>query len=365
MVLEIFLSHIHEEKLLALKLKEELESIYGAQINIFLAENIVIGANWFNEIKKALNQADVILVLFSPYSINRPWINIEAGYGIMVDKKIIPILCFGLKNQEMPVVYSLFNSIDILDKDNVKYFLQQIAEQTIAKKILQKDIDLLVTDFISKIRPALYNRSTDDILKENEPITAWIIGSSKELNLNDSAKADEVVRILARVFAEHNIRVFMGSSVLLYQLGENIISNNDKLQKHPYHKIISQESAIIGSNRSIINPVVVLGSLRTAKGVIRTFKDSLNRVPDVAIIIGGSRNGRAYEEYCAALEANIPVLTISFTGGVARKCSNTFDASLQDEVKLLNRCKNKVDEFAKIFIRLLTDQVRITRGKSS
>ena len=111
--MNIFISHIHEEDKLAQELKKGLKKHFGELIDVFLAEEIPLGTNWFNEIKKSLNKTDVILVLFSYQSLKREWINIEAGYGIMNDKIVIPILSGGLKKKSLPIVYSLYQAVEI------------------------------------------------------------------------------------------------------------------------------------------------------------------------------------------------------------------------------------------------------------
>ena len=112
--MRLFVSHIHEEKGIAEAIRDELHACFGAQVEVFLAEDIPLGANWFDQIKAALGRSDVLVVLFSKHSIGRPWINIEAGYGVMAGKQVIPVCQPGFSKAELPVIYGLLQAVDLL-----------------------------------------------------------------------------------------------------------------------------------------------------------------------------------------------------------------------------------------------------------
>jgi hypothetical protein len=112
-----------------------LKNYFGAQVNLFLAEDIPLGSNWFENIRTALAQADLILALFSPHSMKRPWINIEAGYGIMANKNVIPICFLGLQKSNLPVVYWLQQAMHLEDLSEVGRLLDGIASTTSAKTL--------------------------------------------------------------------------------------------------------------------------------------------------------------------------------------------------------------------------------------
>ena len=80
--MEIFLSHVHEEHPAAAAIKRELNACFAPNINVFLAEEIELGMDWFRHIREALERTEIILVILSRNSVHRPWVNIEAGYGI-------------------------------------------------------------------------------------------------------------------------------------------------------------------------------------------------------------------------------------------------------------------------------------------
>lgn len=84
---KIFISHVTEEQNIAFAIKDYLENIYGEQLYIFVSGNIQMGSDWFENVKKELENCDMVITLMSKYSYKRPWINIESGYAVMSHKK--------------------------------------------------------------------------------------------------------------------------------------------------------------------------------------------------------------------------------------------------------------------------------------
>jgi hypothetical protein len=155
--MNIFISHIHEDFEIALAIKAELKRCFGAQVDLFLAEDIPLGSNWFENIRNALISADLILALFSPSSMERPWINIEAGYGIMANKRVIPICCLGLQKLDLPVVYVLQQAMCVDDMIDVNKLLEEIARNTSAQSLLvdkTKAIDSWRASVLAAFQPS-------------------------------------------------------------------------------------------------------------------------------------------------------------------------------------------------------------------
>ncbi len=78
----IFLSHIHEEKELALIIKSAIESEFSGFVEVFVSSDgtsIPAGSNFLKRIEDGLVECVGALCLISPISINRNWINFELG----------------------------------------------------------------------------------------------------------------------------------------------------------------------------------------------------------------------------------------------------------------------------------------------
>jgi hypothetical protein len=55
-------------------------------------KDIGAGESWTDEIRTALIGSDVVLLLLTQRSKDRPWILVEAGAGWAMSKKLVPIL---------------------------------------------------------------------------------------------------------------------------------------------------------------------------------------------------------------------------------------------------------------------------------
>ena len=90
----LFLSHIHEEAALAGVLKKWTQKSFLGQCDVFVSsdrDSIPAGSKWFDKIGEALADSRVFVVLCSPESLRRPWINFETGYGFAKGVEVVPV----------------------------------------------------------------------------------------------------------------------------------------------------------------------------------------------------------------------------------------------------------------------------------
>lgn len=124
-----FISHISEEKNLALVFKKWIESTFLGQISVFVSsESIPAGNKWREDITSALNESKLLIILYSPLSKTRPWISFEAGCGWIKDIPIIPICHSNLQLEQIGEPISSFQGIEIDDRDFTKKFFGAIAK---------------------------------------------------------------------------------------------------------------------------------------------------------------------------------------------------------------------------------------------
>jgi TIR domain len=110
---DIFVSHIHEEADAAEALTKYLRD-YGFES--FLSSErwqIRAGDRWFDRITEELAQAKIVLLMLSKRSVDRPWINFEAGRPWSQKKITIPVCFGGLEPEAMPRPYSDLQGIDL------------------------------------------------------------------------------------------------------------------------------------------------------------------------------------------------------------------------------------------------------------
>jgi hypothetical protein len=104
---EIFISYIHEDETIAKALQKLLEAKLPS-VGVFVAgDQLRLGDEWLSKIRAALKSAKVILALFSPAAIERPWVHFEAGGAWFSDGKTLIPICIGhLRPENLPKPYS-------------------------------------------------------------------------------------------------------------------------------------------------------------------------------------------------------------------------------------------------------------------
>lgn len=129
----VFISHIAEEKEIAIKIKELIESSLLGAVNVFVSseqQSISMGSNWLRNVSDALNSCVYTIVLCSPFSIERPWINFETGASWVRGIEIAPLCHSGLTPAHLPPPLNLLQG-DLLSSDTV---MEKLLG-SIAKKI--------------------------------------------------------------------------------------------------------------------------------------------------------------------------------------------------------------------------------------
>lgn len=360
--MKIFISHYHVEKALAIAVKQELLQIFGGLVDVFIADDIHFGSNWLNEVSQKLSETDTVLVLFSPDSVVRPWINIEAGYGVMTGKYVIPLCHSGLDKKNLPVIYALQQSIELCERDDITKLFSQIAERTAAKRFLG-DMGGSVERWITRMHQTLLSAPRGIRTLDAKPCV-WVIGSNRDLPEKQADKNNRFVTYFAQVLIQRGFRVVFGRSGLLDKLADSL---GHELEAYDY-KILSEfgtTSAMYKNSPGIApNPVIVLGSMRADKGPRRVFHDTLGYCPDVMVVIGGSPNGRTSEEIKLAESAQISVLPLCFTGGQAALSKATVDPSLADEANEIQQAKRDIPIVAQRLCDLIEKEAALGRAKA-
>lgn len=126
----IFISHITEEKEIAKAVKEFLEKRFLKTINVFASsheESLQMGDDWMGTIKKSMKDCELIIIICSPLSITRPWINFEAGAGWIKDIPVIPLCHSGLTPGKLPVPINSFQGGILNSKEDISKVFNRIA----------------------------------------------------------------------------------------------------------------------------------------------------------------------------------------------------------------------------------------------
>src|SRR5450759_1181141 len=95
----IFISHITEEAEIANRLKDFVEQKFLRSVDVFASsheQSIRLGDEWFMAIKDSISKCELMIVVCSPISVARPWINFESGAGWVRGIPVIPLCHSGL-----------------------------------------------------------------------------------------------------------------------------------------------------------------------------------------------------------------------------------------------------------------------------
>ena len=144
----MFISHISEEARVAARLKTTLTNDFPGFLEVFVSsdtESIAAGEVWFTSISDALRESSIFLVLCSPISIHRPWINFEAGAAWMKDIPVIPLCHAGLRLRDLPMPLSARQGLALDDAEGLRGLYNRIAA-ILHCQVLQRSYNALALE---------------------------------------------------------------------------------------------------------------------------------------------------------------------------------------------------------------------------
>jgi hypothetical protein len=127
----IFISHIHEEEQLAHALKAFIEDSFLRTIDVFASsqdDSIRLGDDWNERIKQSLLNCDLLIVLCSPVSVTRPWINFEAGAGWIKGIPVIPLCHSGLSPGALRAPLNRFQGGVLGQRGDIERLFNRVAD---------------------------------------------------------------------------------------------------------------------------------------------------------------------------------------------------------------------------------------------
>lgn len=127
----LFISHISEEMMSAAALKAALSRDFLGLPEVFVSsdeESIAAGDDWLSAIRNALGQCSALIILCSRASIERPWINFEAGAAWMRNVPLIPVCHLELRPRDLPIPLSLRQAIALNRSEDIKRLYQRVAD---------------------------------------------------------------------------------------------------------------------------------------------------------------------------------------------------------------------------------------------
>ncbi len=127
----IFISHITEEKEISIALKELIETKFLKTVEVFVSsheDSIRLGDDWLSNIKTSLKDCKLSIIICSPISIVRPWVNFEAGAGWIKDIPVIPFCHSGLTPSKLPFPLNSFQGGELNNQHDLIKLFKRIAD---------------------------------------------------------------------------------------------------------------------------------------------------------------------------------------------------------------------------------------------
>jgi len=128
---QIFLSHVTVEHDLAALLKQKIEKHFLEQVDVFVSsdqESIQAGEPWLDALQRSLTTAGMAIILCSPVSISRPWLNFEAGAAWLRKIPVVPLCHSGLEPEELPMPLSAMQGGKVSDPETLNRLYLAIAK---------------------------------------------------------------------------------------------------------------------------------------------------------------------------------------------------------------------------------------------
>ncbi|MCP3866843.1 MAG: DUF4921 family protein [Gammaproteobacteria bacterium] len=223
--IKIFISHIAEESALAKVFKDRLKlnleeaskkcnmaANSHEQPEIFVySDEFEAGHKWMGQLGKALKSADIELILCSPTSVARPWINFEAGAAWVLEIPTIPVCHSGLTVDALPIPLLLLNGIQASQQAGLRQLYTAIAkvlkfDSQFVEKMefsdLQTDIAEFEEKYVNLVRESArirarghaaslahvpgfdnygyYDQMADGTVKQTNPFTSTVVWNVPE-----------------------------------------------------------------------------------------------------------------------------------------------------------------------------------------
>ncbi|MBS3667070.1 toll/interleukin-1 receptor domain-containing protein [Vreelandella boliviensis] len=175
---QIFLSHIHEEKNLAVLIKQAIENEFSGFVEVFVSSDgtsIPAGSNFLNRIEDGLISCIGAVYLISPVSVKRSWISFELGavwirnaQSIRNEKSEIPTLPFCHSNMtpsNLPQPICNLNAILANQASQLEFAFRSIQSAVGGKGVLRTDFDLLAKKVVAFEKEYTLGATVADLFK--------------------------------------------------------------------------------------------------------------------------------------------------------------------------------------------------------
>ena len=130
--LKIFISHIEEEKAIALALKKWIKKLFIDRFEYFVfsdPSDVDFGSGgWLEDLKDAVQHTDIMILLVGPDSKASPWIHFEAGNAWTQKITVIPV-CHSMPISDLTPPLTIFRGTNLDQPDFTDVFFLALAKE--------------------------------------------------------------------------------------------------------------------------------------------------------------------------------------------------------------------------------------------
>jgi hypothetical protein len=174
---QAFISHVSEETAVASRLKAALTRDFLGLVDVFVSsdgESIAAGDEWLSSLRTALEKTSLLLILCSPQSIKRPWINFETGAAWMSKIPLMPLCHAGLTPQDLPILLSLSQSVLLSDPGGLTRLYDRLARE-LQCKIPVRSFEDLANEIKANVESTQIDTSASAELRRERAIKKRLI----------------------------------------------------------------------------------------------------------------------------------------------------------------------------------------------
>lgn len=128
--------------------KNLIEESFLNTVDVFVSsesDSIALGQRWLENITNGLQNCVAMLILCSPQSVGRPWINFEAGAGWTRGIDVVPICHSGMSPNALPIPIQLLQGMQATEKKKLHEVFELVARK-LGSSVPKVNVDSLATD---------------------------------------------------------------------------------------------------------------------------------------------------------------------------------------------------------------------------
>ena len=170
--MKLYISHVSEEALFALLLKDFIESTFLGQVEATLtcsSGDSAADRKWLEGIEGALDSAKLLLLLCSPRSIQHGWMHFEAGCAWMKNLPVLAICHSGLKSSELPPPLSAFEGpLDVQERNFMEELFSTLAATFGIHRLPRLSYETMMAELTATLASVSPQEEADKDLTESE-----------------------------------------------------------------------------------------------------------------------------------------------------------------------------------------------------